>query len=198
MPRVARAGRQHPAGAGGRRDAHHGAEVAEMRRIFQEHDRRAFRAAEHRRRIDLGPHRDRQNPGFRRHWRQPGEGRRCYLLNRRLQPRAQIGRQIARQADQRIAAGGAGDLDPGIEAHRMLERMKTFENDQRRIGARPGEALDRGLGKIHRRGRPQVALSSSRTIDSPITEVDTLAMPGCMMSAVRRPPASTRPIASSS
>jgi len=34
-------------------------------------------------------------------------------------------------------------------------------------------------------------LSSSRTIDSPITVVETLALPGCMMSPVRRPPSRT-------
>jgi hypothetical protein len=81
--------------------------------------------------------------------------------------------------------------------HKRCRRAKRFcVAADPRTAARPIPAMLAAC-RLEPEG-PQAARSSSRTIDSPITAVDTLALPSCMMSAVRRPPASTRAIASSS
>ncbi len=61
-----------------------------------------------------------------------------------------------------------------------------------------GPPFQARVRRLEREKAHAAASSSSRTMDSPMVEVDTLAMPSCMMSAVRRPVASTLPIASSS
>ncbi len=140
---------------------------------------------------DLGAGGDGDHPGRRRHRRQSRKGGRGCLPDQPREPPVQVRGQVFRQVQQAREVDSAGDLDPRAEAQRMLERMEPFEDDQARIVPRRDETPD-----LRRVG--QAALSSSRTMVSPITAVDTLAMPGCMMSAVRRPPARTLAIAPSS
>ncbi len=199
LPRIAPTDHQHRCRAGSRCDPHHRAEIAGMRGILEQHDRRRLRCFEGARHVDLlaAPRSPaRRSPAASAPARANVVG--ADLLDNLLQLTAQIRREIPRQPHQHRTIGGAGKLDPRAETQGMLERVKAFQNGQRRIGARDGKALDQGPRVAHRPIRSYAALSISRTIDSPITEVDTLALPGCMMSAVRSPPASTRPTASSS
>ena len=77
---------EHRRRAGGRRDPHHGAEIAGMRGIFQQHDRFRVRAAKDGGGVDLRPRRDRQHAGRRRHRREACEGRGRDLPDEIAQP----------------------------------------------------------------------------------------------------------------
>jgi hypothetical protein len=140
-----RAGREHGTHIGGGRYAHHSADVGEVARILEQHERPP----------DVGGGRGgrwaaRDAKDSRRY--RPAAGleicARGHLLEQGCEFVGDIRCQFARQLQRRLAVGGDRELDRRAEAERVLERVEPLEPHEIRVAARCRQPVSGGSGHV--------------------------------------------------
>ena len=150
MPRVVAGDGQQPrrVGRGGHADA--GAEVAEVARVLEQHDRRRPGVGEQARERERRAPRDRHHAGRRGNRSGGGDDLRRHRLDEREHPVEDVRRERAGQRAQRVAVIRDRLDHVRSEAQRVLERVKALEHDERGIAPGVAEALHAGGLRRHR------------------------------------------------
>ena len=151
VPGIERARGQDGSGTGRRRDADDSADIAQVGRVVEEHDRLGASSRENGGGIDLRAPRQGDDAGAGRHGCQPDEQLRRDRRREVVDLLGDIGREVGGEPRQRRGIGRHRGLDHRPEAQRVLQRMKAFEHGEGRILARPPEALDQQAGPGRRK-----------------------------------------------